>query len=74
MKNDTRPKLYICDPEKNTECDKQCCAATSDEWPQCCATTGNKWPHYCTLTTKSEFAKQDENGQPIAATDDDLPF
>lgn len=60
--NNTRPKLYICDPEKNTECDKQCCAATSDEWP------------YCTLTTKPEFAKQDENGQPISATDDDLPF
>ena len=64
MKKGPRPKLYICDPEKNTECDKRCCAATDYK----------KWPYYCTLTTKPEFAKQDENGQPIAVTDDDLPF
>lgn len=53
--------LYVCDPEKNTECKKTACSAKDVVLP-------------CSLTTKAEFAKTDENGQPIAATDDELPF
>lgn len=56
-----RPELYVCDPEKNTECKKTSCSAKDVLLP-------------CSLTTKAEFAKTDENGQPIAATDDELPF
>lgn len=53
--------LYVCDPEKNTECKKTSCMI-------------NEWGGLCALTTKREFAKTDENGEPITAKDDDLPF
>ena len=53
--------LYVCDPEKNTECKKTACSGKGPAQP-------------CSLTTKIEFAKTDENGQPIEANDDELPF
>ena len=44
-------ELYICDPEKDTECEKSNCK-----------TYGNG---ECELTTKREAAKLNENGKPI---------
>ena len=44
--------LYLCDPTKNTECSKTSCKFVQN--------TGE-----CTDTTKKEFAKLDERGEPI---------
>lgn len=43
--------LYICDPEKNTECKKSSCKADGKG--------------YCELTRKREAAKHKENGEPM---------
>lgn len=47
--------LYLCDPNKNTECKKTSCLYGDGKYQQCDA------------TTKKEFAKLDENGEPILA-------
>lgn len=50
MKNDEKKDtLYLCDPQKNTECPKRNCQI----------------PDGCFLTIKKEFAVTDENGKPI---------
>ena len=46
--------LYLCDPIKNTECSKTSCKFVQN--------IGE-----CTNTTKKEFAKIDEHGEPIIA-------
>lgn len=46
--------LYLCDPEKNTDCPKTHCAY---HWP-------HSWPS-CIATIYSDRAKTDENGEPI---------
>ena len=52
--------IYICDPEKNTECKKTSC------W---------KKGGLCNCTTKPECAALHENGQPMKAkTEDYQPF
>lgn len=48
--------LYLCDHTKNTECPKTSCMFDPN------AKFGE-----CTNTTKKEFAKLDENGEPIVA-------
>ncbi|MBP3798022.1 MAG: hypothetical protein J6I46_09660 [Ruminococcus sp.] len=48
--------LYLCDHAKNTECPKTSCKYDPN------AKFGE-----CTNTTKKEFAKLDENGEPIVA-------
>lgn|GEM_PF-1231501 len=49
MKNDEKKDtLYLCDPQKNTECPKGNCQI----------------PDGCFLTIKKEFAVTDENGKP----------
>lgn len=49
MKNDEKKDtLYLCDPQKNTECPKGNCQI----------------PDGCFLTIKKEFAVTDENGNP----------
>lgn len=58
MKTDEKKDtLYLCDPQKNTECQKEIC----------------QMPHGCFLTTKKEFAATDENKNPIIATESCLP-
>lgn len=47
--------LYLCDPEKNTECKKTSCLY------------GNGKYNVCDATTKKEFAKLNENDEPILA-------
>lgn len=50
MKSDEKKDtLYLCDPQKNTECPKGHCQI----------------PDGCFLTIKKEFAVTDENGKPI---------
>lgn len=51
-----RPTLYLCDPEKNTECRKTSCVHKPVAVGPLCRTT--KHP---------EFAKLDEDGDPIRA-------
>lgn len=46
--------LYMCDHTKNTECPKTSCKYNPD------AKFGE-----CTNTAKKEFARLDENGEPI---------
>lgn len=41
--------VYICDPEKNTTCSKECCKRFG----------------ICRATTDVRFARLDENGKPI---------
>lgn len=48
--------LYMCDHTKNTECPKTSCKYNPD------AKFGE-----CTNTAKKEFARLDENGEPIVA-------
>ena len=48
--------LYLCDPIKNTKCPKTSCKYNPD------AKFGE-----CTNTAKKEFARLDENGEPIVA-------
>lgn len=48
--------LYMCDHTKNTECPKKSCKYNPD------AKFGE-----CTNTAKKEFARLDENGEPIVA-------
>lgn len=55
MNKKSKMTLYICDPDKNTECKKTVCA------------TYNKKFAFCYMTTEEKFAKRDENGQPIKA-------
>lgn len=55
---DKKP-LYICDPEKHPDCPKQACHINGGS---------------CKLTVYRDYAKTDENGQPIEAADRDLPF
>ena len=50
MKSDEKKDtLYLCDPQKNTECPKGNCQI----------------PGGCFLTRKKEFAVTDKNGKPI---------
>ena len=51
-----RPPAYLCDPGKNTECNKNTCAANPDA----------KY-RSCRLTLQKEYAKLDEKGEPIPA-------
>lgn len=52
MKTDEKKyPLYLCDPQKNTECQKTRC----------------QLPDGCFLTTRKEFAVTDENENPIIA-------
>ena len=54
MKTDEKKDtLYLCDPQKNTECQKVICQV----------------PNGCFLTTKKEFAVTDENENPIIVTE-----
>lgn len=53
MKTDEKSTLYLCDPQKNTECQKGNC----------------QMPNGCFFTTKKEFAVTDENANPIIATE-----
>ncbi len=46
---------YFCDPEKNTECTKETCA---------CNPANEGWEDACKTTSKKEYAKLDENGEP----------
>jgi len=46
--------LYLCDPVKNAECPKTSCKF-------------GKNAGECTNTAKKEFARLDENGEPIVA-------
>ena len=48
--------IYMCDHTKNTECPKTSCKYNPD------AKFGE-----CTNTAKKEFARLDENGEPIVA-------
>lgn len=49
MKSDVKKiTLYLCDPQKNTECPKTICQI----------------PHGCFFTAKKQFAVTDENGKP----------
>ena len=52
MKTDEKSTLYLCNPRKNTECQKGICQI----------------PNGCFLTTRKEFAVTDENENPIIAT------
>lgn len=53
-----RTTLYLCDPEKNTDCRKNSCEHNPlSAFPVCKAT---KYP---------EFAKLDESGKPIRLPD-----
>lgn len=47
--NEKKDTLYLCDPQKNTECPKGNCQI----------------PDGCFLTIKKEFAITDKNGKPI---------
>ncbi len=47
--------LYYCDPEKNKECRKICCAH--------CLTIEEGG--VCFITYKREFAREDANGRPV---------
>lgn len=50
MKSDVKKiTLYLCDPQKNTECPKTICQI----------------PHGCFFTAKKQFAVTDKNGKPI---------
>lgn len=51
--DEKKDTLYLCDPQKNTECQKGIC----------------QMPSGCFLTTKKEFAATDENENPIIATE-----
>lgn len=51
MKTDEKSTLYLCNPRKNTECQKGICQI----------------PNGCFLTTRKEFAVTDENENPIIA-------
>lgn len=53
MKTDEKSTLYLCDPQKNTECQKGICQI----------------PNGCFLTTRKEFAVTDENENPTIAND-----
>lgn len=54
MKTDEKKDtLYLCDPQKNTECQKGICQILNG----------------CFLTTKKEFAVTDENGQVKCSSD-----
>lgn len=56
MKTDEKKDtLYLCDPQKNTECQKGICHVLNG--------------YGCFLTTRKEFAVTDENGNPIIATE-----
>ena len=46
---------YFCDPEKNTGCTKERCASNPEN-------EGSKV--VCVSTSKKEYAKLDENGEP----------
>lgn len=48
-----KQKYYLCDPEKNTECGKRCCAYSQKAFCRKCITT-----------TKAECARVDEAGEP----------
>lgn len=48
--------LYLCDHTKNTECPKTSCMYNP-----------NTEDGICTNTTKKEFTKLDEHGEPIVA-------
>lgn len=47
--------FYYCDPEKNTECRKTCCA-------HCLTITEGG---VCFITCHREFAREDVNGEPV---------
>lgn len=49
METDEKDTLYLCDPQKNTACQKGICQI----------------PNGCFLTTKEGYAKIDEKGVPI---------
>lgn len=49
--------LYICDPDKNTGCHKDCCMYN----PYAAA----RW---CCFTRNQEYAKMSKRGKPIKAT------
>ncbi len=51
--------LYMCDHTKNTKCPKTSCKYNP-----------NVKCGVCTNTTKKEFAKLDENGEPIVLYND----
>lgn len=54
MKSDVKKvTLYLCDPQKNTECPKTICQI----------------PHGCFFTAKKQFAVTDENGKPTKEGD-----
>lgn len=48
--------LYECDPEKNTECRKIMCFTKAGGRGSKCV---------CTATKNPEYAKKDQDGQPI---------
>lgn len=50
--------LYMCDHTKNTECPKTSCKYNPYVYAKF---------RECTTTLKKEFAKLDENGEPIVA-------
>lgn len=53
-----RPLLYLCDPEKHTECRKTNCVHNPMALNQVCQST-----------TNPAFAKLDEQGKPIQMPD-----
>ena len=57
MKTDEKSTLYLCAPQKNTECQKEICQIPN----------GGFLGRF--LTTKKEFAVTDENANPIIATE-----
>ena len=50
--------VYLCDPWRNRKCDKKACWIIS------------KGP--CQCTKKKKYAKRDENGKPVIATDEQI--
>jgi hypothetical protein len=56
MQTEEKPTLYICDPQKNTECKKLVCVHNPDAIYRACAKTKNP-----------AFAVLDENGEPMRA-------
>lgn len=53
--------LYLCDPDKNTECSKTHCKYKNSKGAEC----GN--------TSKREYAALNENGEPIVVYDSENP-
>lgn len=51
--DEKKDTLYLCDPQKNTECPKRIC----------------HMPNGCFLTTKEKCAKIDERNGPIIVTE-----